>query len=146
MHGDVMAKKRGCGCGIAGIAFIVLLVIIVGMFGNANSEAQKALKTERRQDTGKIIEDSLQYLGTVKEIAWYKVIGNDVYIAFKGNVLPDDYKAIANAAAANASRSLTDSGEAVTRCSVWVLPESSAPGGISNVFYNVNARKGKIER
>lgn len=139
-----MAKKSGCG--IIGLAFIVLLVVIIGMFGRANSREKDVLKTERRKDAGKIIEDSLQYLCTVKEIAWYKVVGNDVYIAFKGNVLPDDYKIIANAAAQNAGKSMIESNQAITRCSVWVLPESSKPGDTRDVFYNVNVRNGKIEQ
>ena len=92
-----------------------------------------------------VLEERLSYLVEIDGLAW-SLIRNDVYMSWRGDSLPPDYKVIANAAAVNGSLALVDSGEVPTRCSVFVIPEQHKPGDVSKCFYIANARKGKLEK
>ena len=127
------------------IIFLIIILIGIGfvVFRIMTDNSKSDITTP---DAQAVLENRLMYLKNIQEVAWVKIQKNDVYMAFIGNQLPSDYKDIANAAAMNGSHELMWKKMTVTRCSVWIIPESSAAGDVSKIFYVANVRKGKLEK
>jgi hypothetical protein len=161
----IVQKNEGClgGCAkwVALLVFLLIIAVAIivsavnkGMEQTRAGNKGQGAKPQNAAQTTKTVpraanptlQKALAYLPqNVKELAKYKIIGNDVYIAFKGNVLPEDYKIIANAAAVNGSQALVKAGETPSRCTAWILPVEAEAGNVNQIFYTVTARNGKIE-
>jgi hypothetical protein len=146
MEKEKEKKKMGC-CGMVVLALLVLAVGAAVMVGRGIDGAREVL--EGRGDAPKgcdILAGRLDYLGKLEDVAWHAVDNYDVYMAYKGNDIPLDFKAVANAAAKAGSDALVEAGHGITLCAVWVVPEEAKPGDIGTVYYSVSARKGRIEK
>lgn len=144
-------KKKGCiGCFLV-ILIIVIIAIAVSKTEQRNSHETKTETVSKKEEVKKnqpgnpILISHLSYLKKIKEITRIEITGYDVYLSFKNNQLPEDYKLICNAAAVNGSEALVKQDESITRCSVWIIPENAEMGDVDHVFYEVTARKGRIE-
>lgn len=123
--------------------FLLILLVAFGIIwgiGQCNSSSSSG------QPENAAIASRLSYLKTeVAEVVRVEFAGNDVYVSFSGDKLPEDYKIICNAAALNGSEALVKAGKTPTRCSVWVIPAAAAAGDVDKVYYSANARNGKIQ-
>ncbi len=143
-------KKRG-GCGV--IVLVLLVLFAVGIMATSKtSSSEPAVKAAAKENAAQlpagnsIIMQALAYLKTeVKEACRVEFTGYDVFISFAGDMLPNDYKIIANAAAVNGSRALVEARETPSRCSVWIIPASAKAGNVDTVFYSAHARNGKVQ-
>lgn len=159
---NVVIKKEGClsgclkWCGLFFLGLVILGVFISSTFKNteediavvqAEQKASQRLQINYKERTEEILKTRLAYLSTeVQELAWYAVQGNEVYIAFKMNRLPGDYKLIAKGAAVAGSTALKEAKENPTRCTIWVVSVNDKPGLDTPSYYTVTARHGVVER
>lgn len=142
-------NKRGCGCGVVIVVLLILLSIGAAMAtGKSNAPASHnapaAVREQPQKQPNAVVSSSLSYLRKVNDICRVDIVQNDVFISFKNNSLPLDYKLVANAAAVNASMALVAANEIPSRCTVWVIPADD-PATVDHAYYSATARKGKLQ-
>ena len=99
----------------------------------------------KTQEPNPFVKSRVAYLSDVGEISRVEILGRDIYLSFKGDKLPGDYKIVCNAAAVNGSEALVKHGETVTGCAAWIIPEAAEAGDVSRIFYSASARRGKLK-
>lgn len=123
------------------MSFANFILIVIGLFLLGNCIFTKDEPARPNQT----LTNRLSYVSGIEEISKFEIIGNDVYISFANDQLPFDYKIIANAISVNGSELLVAQNETITRCTVWVIPNSLSAGDVSKYFYTVTAKHGKIQ-
>jgi len=119
---------------LAGLAISLTISIFKSKNSSSNTERPEASSSQLN-----IIEQELQYLNDIEEIAWYEVDGNDIYIGF--NRRPNDISFILRGAALRANK-VTNFG-----VHVWGVNANQKgwrPGD-GPYYEEVTARYGEIE-
>ncbi len=137
------SQNNGCAkTGCLTIVIVLLLFYLIGLFSSGTTSKATSGSGLNVQST---LENSLSYLRGIPEVSKMEIHSNDVYLSFKNDKLPFDFKVICNAAASNGSLALKLANLSPTRCSVWVIPESNIAGDVSKYYYSCHARNGKLE-
>ena len=164
----IVQKNEGClgGCAkwVALLGILLIAVVVIGVHAvdkateraaeirqEQGEEPQQTAGPEQAKPEPKAanptLEAALAYLPkNVEGLVMCKIIGNDVYMAYKDNTFPEDYKTIANAASVNGSMALVKAGEPSSRCTAWVIPADAEAGNVDKIFYTATARNGKLQQ
>jgi len=139
-HCGVELKKKGIGCLAVfllavGIFGAILIIGVLSSGGSKSSTSRTSTPISREQK----IRDELQYLNDVKEIAWFEVDDNDIYIGFKTR--PNDLSLILRGAALRTNNAINFG------VHVWGVKASQKGWrpGQGTYYEEVTARYGKIE-
>ena len=139
-HCGAKLKKKGIGCFAVfliavGIFGAILIIGSLSSDGSKSSTSRTSTSISREQK----LRNELQYLNDIKEISWFEVDDNDVYIGFRTR--PNDLSLILRGAALRANKAINFG------VHVWGV-KSSQKGwrpGQGPYYEEVTARYGKIE-
>ena len=149
-------EKGAYGCLILCLVGLLLFAVSIGRLASAfknpgggvkNENTRKSDVVKKKPSKNALFRTKLDFLVKREEFAWYKIKDGDVFMAFKGDVMPKDYKKLANTVAKIGSENM----DGKIDCKVWVVSEKTKVDEIrknvnhlenAKVFYETWARLG----